>query len=76
MPLNDAIDKMRGPAGTKITLTILREGEKKPFDVTLAARHRAGGRRHMAARRRCRLYPPARLQRADRRRAWKRRCAI
>ena len=63
---NDAIDKMRGPAGTKITLTILREGEKKPFDVTLHARHRAGGCRHMAPRRRCRLYPPARLQRADR----------
>ncbi len=35
LALNDAIDKMRGPAGTKITLTILREGEKKPFDVTL-----------------------------------------
>src|SRR6185312_15546675 len=29
LPLNDAIDKMRGPAGSKITLTILREGEKK-----------------------------------------------
>ncbi len=26
---------MRGAAGSKITLTILREGEKKPFDVTL-----------------------------------------
>jgi carboxyl-terminal processing protease len=35
LPLNDAIDKMRGPVGQKITLTILREGEKKPFDVTL-----------------------------------------
>jgi carboxyl-terminal processing protease len=34
-PLDEAIDKMRGPAGTKITLTILRRGEKKPFDVTL-----------------------------------------
>ncbi|HJW41453.1 MAG TPA: S41 family peptidase [Rhizomicrobium sp.] len=37
--LNDAIDKMRGPAGSKITLTIVRMGEKdtakKPFDVTL-----------------------------------------
>ena len=31
LPLNDAIDKMRGPVGAKITLTILREGEKKPF---------------------------------------------
>ena len=34
-PLNEAIDKMRGPEGSKVTLTILREGEKKPFDVTL-----------------------------------------
>ena len=38
--LNDAIDKMRGPAGSKITLTILRvagdkAAPKKPFDVTL-----------------------------------------
>jgi carboxyl-terminal processing protease len=36
MALNDAIDKMRGPAGSKITLTILRQGQKKPFDVVLA----------------------------------------
>src|SRR5215467_5498316 len=35
LALNEAIDKMRGPEGSKITLTILREGEKKPFDVTL-----------------------------------------
>src|ERR1700759_2919665 len=35
MALNDAIDKMRGPIGAKVTLTVSREGEKKPFDVTL-----------------------------------------
>jgi len=35
MALGDAIAKMRGPEGTKITLTVLRTGEKKPFDVTL-----------------------------------------
>jgi carboxyl-terminal processing protease len=35
MALNDAIDKMRGAPGTKVTLTILRTGEKKPFDVAL-----------------------------------------
>ena len=35
MALNDAIDKMRGPVGTKVTLTILRKDEKKPFDVSL-----------------------------------------
>jgi carboxyl-terminal processing protease len=36
--LNAAVDKMRGPAKTSLTLTIVRrEGEKagKPFDVTL-----------------------------------------
>ena len=32
---NDAIDKMRGPVGTKVTITVQRAGEKKPFDVTL-----------------------------------------
>ncbi len=39
LDLNAAIDKMRGPAGSKITLTILRTTDKalakKPFDVTL-----------------------------------------
>jgi len=35
MALSDAIDKMRGPTGTKITVTVLRKGEKKPFDVTM-----------------------------------------
>jgi carboxyl-terminal processing protease len=35
MPQDEAIDKMRGPAGTKVTLTVIRQGEKKPFDVTL-----------------------------------------
>jgi carboxyl-terminal processing protease len=33
--LNDAVDKMRGPAGSKITLTVLRQGEKKPLDIAL-----------------------------------------
>jgi carboxyl-terminal processing protease len=33
--LNDAVEKMRGPEGSKISLTILRKGEKKPFDVAL-----------------------------------------
>jgi len=36
MGLNDAIDKMRGPVGTKVTLTVLRQGEKKPVDFQLA----------------------------------------
>ncbi len=32
--LNDAVDKMRGKIGTKVKLTISRQGEK-PFDVTI-----------------------------------------
>ncbi len=35
MALNDAIAKMRGAPGTKVTLTVLRPGAKKPFDVVL-----------------------------------------
>ena len=75
MALNDAIDKMRGPVGTKVTLTILRTGEKKPFDVALTRAvihvdsvkwHREGDIgyiRHAA--------PSTRRRRA----AWKRPCA-
>lgn len=35
MPLNDAIDSMRGEPGSKIKLTILREGDNTPRDITL-----------------------------------------
>jgi carboxyl-terminal processing protease len=35
MPLNKAVDLMRGKPGTDITLTILREGEKKPLLITI-----------------------------------------
>jgi len=35
MVLTEAIEKMRGASGTKVSLTILRPGTKKPFDVTL-----------------------------------------
>jgi carboxyl-terminal processing protease len=31
----DAVNRMRGPLGTKVVLTIVRDGEKNPFDVTL-----------------------------------------
>src|SRR3954469_1329067 len=33
--LDDVQDKLRGPAGTKVTLSILRQGLKDPFDVSL-----------------------------------------
>lgn len=34
LSLNDAVEKMRGPVGTNVKLTIRREGQA-PFDVTL-----------------------------------------
>ncbi len=33
--LSDAVDRMRGQPGTKITLSIKRQGKDKPFDVTM-----------------------------------------
>lgn len=33
--LNDAVKLMRGPAGTDITLTVVREGQEKPLKFTL-----------------------------------------
>ncbi len=35
MSLNEAIDEMRGPAGSEIQLSIGRPGESQPFEVTL-----------------------------------------
>ncbi len=35
MSLNEAVDRMRGAPATKIKLTIVREGEKKPLDFEL-----------------------------------------
>lgn len=35
LSLNDAVSRMRGPKGSKIVLTIVREGQEQPFDVTL-----------------------------------------
>ncbi len=35
LTLSDAVERMRGPIDTPITLTIVREGVDAPFDVTL-----------------------------------------
>lgn len=35
MTLNDAVDLLRGPVGSEIVITIVREGEEEPFDVTI-----------------------------------------
>src|SRR5580765_6149279 len=35
MPLNEAVERMRGAENSKVTLTILRQGEKKPLELTL-----------------------------------------
>jgi len=35
MTLNEAVDKMRGKVGSDIRLTVVREGNKEPFDITI-----------------------------------------
>ena len=35
LPLNDAVDRMRGPPNSKIKLTIKREGVEQPLEFTL-----------------------------------------
>jgi carboxyl-terminal processing protease len=35
MTLNQAVEKMRGPANTKVKLTIMRKGQEKPIEVSL-----------------------------------------
>ncbi len=35
LTLSDAVDKMRGPVGSEIVITVSREGEEEPFDVTI-----------------------------------------
>ena len=35
LTLSDAVDKMRGPVDTPITLTVVRKGRDEPFDVKL-----------------------------------------
>lgn len=35
LSLDEAVDMMRGPVGSDITITVLREGETEPFDITM-----------------------------------------
>jgi carboxyl-terminal processing protease len=35
MPLNDAVERMRGAPDSKITLTVVRPGEKAPYEITI-----------------------------------------
>ena len=35
LTLDEAVDKMRGPVGSEIVITIAREGETEPFDVSI-----------------------------------------
>ena len=35
LTLDEAVDMMRGPVGSEIVITIVREGTSEPFDVTL-----------------------------------------
>ncbi|MCA0940449.1 S41 family peptidase [Yangia mangrovi] len=33
--LDEAVDKMRGPVGSEIVITVVREGEDEPFDISI-----------------------------------------
>ena len=35
LSLNDAVDRMRGPVGTDIVLTVVREGAEEPLEITI-----------------------------------------
>ncbi|WP_342076848.1 S41 family peptidase [Yoonia sp. SS1-5] len=35
LTLNDAVEMMRGPVGSEIIITIVRDGETEPFDVSI-----------------------------------------
>ncbi|MEO0370259.1 MAG: S41 family peptidase [Pseudomonadota bacterium] len=35
LTLNEAVDLMRGPVGSEIVITVVREGEAEPFDVSI-----------------------------------------
>ena len=35
LTLGDAVEKMRGPVGTDITLTVVREGAEQPLDIAI-----------------------------------------
>lgn len=35
LTLGEAVDLMRGPVGSEIVITVVREGEDEPFDVTI-----------------------------------------
>jgi carboxyl-terminal processing protease len=35
LTLDDAVGKMRGPVGAEIIITVVREGEGEPFDVSI-----------------------------------------
>lgn len=35
LTLDDAVDLMRGPVGSEIIITVVREGEPEPFDVSI-----------------------------------------
>lgn len=35
LTLDDAVDLMRGPVGSEIVITVVREGEVEPFDVSI-----------------------------------------
>ena len=65
LTLEQAVEKMRGPVNTPITLTIVRKGVDDPFDVKVVRDVIRINRGQGARRRRRRLRQGHHLQRAD-----------
>ncbi len=66
LTLEQAVEKMRGPVNTPITLTIVRKGKEEPFDVKITRDFiRINADQGPQGRRRRRLHQGDDLQRAD-----------
>src|SRR3974377_88778 len=61
MSTSDVADLLKGPKGTTVKITVLREGTDKPIEFNVgrdekADRRRGGGRRDSAVQRRCAFH--------------------
>ena len=65
LTLEQAVEKMRGPVNTPITLTIVRKGKDEPFDVKIVRDVIRINAVKARARRRHHLREDLDLQRAD-----------
>ena len=65
LTLDEAVDLMRGPVGSEITITIAREGTDDPFEVKITRETITVAAGEVAHRGRDRRAAAHHLQRAD-----------